>query len=82
MLELKQTLRLSPVLTQQLQQAIKLLQLSRLELIEAIELEVQENPILDLEEKEPKEDQPVEHAGQGSFHLYDGAHPGSDVLLV
>ncbi|MBP1746529.1 MAG: rpoN [Deltaproteobacteria bacterium] len=60
MLELKQTLRLSPVLTQQLQQAIKLLQLSRLELIEAIELEVQENPILDLEEKEPKEEQPVE----------------------
>ena len=60
MLELKQTLRLSPVLTQQLQQAIKLLQLSRLELIEAIELEVQENPILDLEEKEPKEEQSVE----------------------
>ena len=60
MLELKQTQRLSPVLTQQLQQAIKLLQLSRLELIEAIELEVQENPILDLEEKEPKEEQPVE----------------------
>jgi RNA polymerase sigma-54 factor len=60
MLELKQTLRLSPVLTQQLQQAIKLLQLSRLELIEAIELEVQDNPILDLEEKEPKEEQSVE----------------------
>ncbi|MCK7513450.1 MAG: hypothetical protein MZV70_61780 [Desulfobacterales bacterium] len=56
MLELKQTQRLSPVLTQQLQQAIKLLQLSRLELIEAIELEVQENPILELEEKEPKEE--------------------------
>jgi RNA polymerase sigma-54 factor len=56
MLELKQTQRLSPVLTQQLQQAIKLLQLSRLELMEAIELEVQENPILELEEKETKEE--------------------------
>jgi len=56
MLELKQTQRLSPVLTQQLQQAIKLLQLSRLELVEAIELEVQENPILELIDKEPKED--------------------------
>jgi RNA polymerase sigma-54 factor len=55
MLELKQTQKLSPVLTQQLQQAIKLLQLSRLELIEAIELEVQENPILELLDKEPKE---------------------------
>jgi RNA polymerase sigma-54 factor len=54
MLELKQSLRLSPVLTQQLQQAIKLLQLSQIELIEAIELEVQENPILDLVDKEPK----------------------------
>lgn len=56
MLELKQTLRLSPVLTQQLQQAIKLLQLSRLELVEAIELEVQENPILELIDKESKEE--------------------------
>jgi RNA polymerase sigma-54 factor len=55
MLELKQTQRLSPVLTQQLQQAIKLLQLSQLELAEAIELEIQENPILELIEKEPKE---------------------------
>jgi len=59
MLELKQTQRLSPVLTQQLQQAIKLLQLSQLELIEAIDLEIQENPILELIEKEPKEE-PVE----------------------
>lgn len=56
MLELKQTQRLSPVLTQQLQQAIKLLQLSQLELLEAIELEVQENPILELLDKEPKEE--------------------------
>jgi RNA polymerase sigma-54 factor len=62
MLELKQTQRLSPVLTQQLQQAIKLLKLSQLELVEAIELEVQENPILDLIEKEPKEESAEEAA--------------------
>jgi len=62
MLELKQTQKLSPVLTQQLQQAIKLLQLSQLELIEAIELEVQENPILELIDKEPKEEPPEEAA--------------------
>jgi RNA polymerase sigma-54 factor len=54
-LELKQTQKLSPVLTQQLQQAIKLLQLSQLELMDAIEQELEENPILECEEKEIKE---------------------------
>lgn len=52
MLELKQTQKLSPVLTQQLQQAIRLLQLSKLELVEAIEQEVKENPILEVGEEE------------------------------
>lgn len=52
MLELKQTQKLSPVLTQQLQQAIKLLQLSKLELVEAIELEMKENPILEIRDEE------------------------------
>ncbi len=56
MLELKQTQKLSPVLTQQLQQAIRLLQLSKLELVEAIELEMKENPILEITEEEPRED--------------------------
>ncbi|HVN95847.1 MAG TPA: RNA polymerase factor sigma-54 [Syntrophorhabdaceae bacterium] len=50
-LELKQTQKLSPVLTQQLQQAIKLLQLSKLELTEAIEQEMKENPILEITEE-------------------------------
>lgn len=54
MLELKQTQRLAPVLTQQLQQAIKLLQLSQLELTEVIEQELKENPILEAEEKTEK----------------------------
>ena len=53
MLELKQTQKLSPVLTQQLQQAIKLLQLSNLELTEAIEEELKENPVLELTEAAP-----------------------------
>ncbi len=49
MLELKQTQKLAQqlVLTPQLQQAIKLLQLSQLELIEAIEQEIKENPVLE-----------------------------------
>src|SRR5437660_7880851 len=52
-LELKQTLRLSQqlVMTPQLQQAIKLLQLSRLELVDLIRSEMEQNPLLE----EPQE---------------------------
>ncbi len=60
MLELKQTQKLLPVLTQQLQQAIKLLQMSQLELAEAIEQELEENPVLEAKEQEPAEAQPKE----------------------
>ena len=47
--ELKQHLKLSQqlIMTPQLQQAIKLLQLSRLELVEAINQEMEENPLLE-----------------------------------
>ena len=47
--ELKQNLKLSQqlVMTPQLQQAIKLLQLSRLELTDLITQEMQENPLLE-----------------------------------
>lgn len=56
--ELKQTLKLSQqlVMTPQLQQAIKLLQLSRLELTDLIRQEIDENPVLDEKlESEPAE---------------------------
>src|SRR5206468_6907568 len=48
-LELKQTLRLSQqlVMTRQLQQAIKLLQRSRLELVDLIRTEMEQNPLLE-----------------------------------
>ena len=48
-IELKQQLRLSQqlVMTPQLQQAIKLLQLSRLELVDMVQQELQENPVLE-----------------------------------
>jgi DNA-directed RNA polymerase specialized sigma54-like protein len=48
-LELKQQLRLSQqlVMTPQLQQAIKLLQLSRLELQGLVQQELEENPVLE-----------------------------------
>jgi len=48
-LELRQSLTLTQqlVMTPQLQQAIKLLQLSRLELLETITEEMEENPVLE-----------------------------------
>lgn len=57
-LELKQQLRLSQqlIMTPQLQQAIKLLQLSRLELLETIHQELETNPLLE----ETQEDLPTE----------------------
>lgn len=47
--ELKQNLKLTQqlIMTPQLQQAIKLLQLSRLELVDLIQQEMQENPLLE-----------------------------------
>ncbi|MCJ2163917.1 MULTISPECIES: RNA polymerase factor sigma-54 [unclassified Pseudodesulfovibrio] len=53
-LELRQQLKLSQqlVMTPQLQQAIKLLQLSRLELLETVQQELLENPFLDEAENE------------------------------
>ena len=51
-MEIKQQLRLSQqlVMTPQLQQAIRLLQLSRLELIEEVRKELDNNPVLSDEE--------------------------------
>ncbi|MDI9569761.1 MAG: RNA polymerase factor sigma-54 [Pseudomonadota bacterium] len=54
--ELKQNLKLTQqlIMTPQLQQAIKLLQLSRLEMVDMINKEMEENPLL--EEVSPNED--------------------------
>jgi len=62
-IEIKQQLRLSQqlVMTPQLQQAIKLLQLSRLELADLVQQEMQENPVLE-ESLEVMEDLPREVA--------------------
>ncbi|OGP54155.1 MAG: RNA polymerase sigma-54 factor [Deltaproteobacteria bacterium RBG_13_52_11] len=60
-LEIKQDLKLTQqlVMTPQLQQAIKLLQLSRMELQEIVDQEIKENPVLEedssLEEREQEE---------------------------
>jgi len=62
-LELRQSLKLSQqlVMTPQLQQAIKLLQLSRLELQQAVREELEKNPILE----EEQEGGPEEEASPG-----------------
>jgi len=61
-IELKQTAKLSQqlVMTPQLQQAIKLLQLNQLELVSLVEQELQENPVL--EEAEGDEPTPMEES--------------------
>ncbi|MGD8996392.1 MAG: hypothetical protein PVH34_14330, partial [Syntrophobacterales bacterium] len=68
-IELRQHLKLAQqlIMTPQLQQAIKLLQLSRLELLETISEELQENPLLEesqdvgpeQEDQAQKEQQPA-----------------------
>ena len=81
MLELKQTQRLSPILTQQLQQAIKLLQLSKLELVEAIEQEIKENPILEVgeEQQQPEEQaQETKDDGEEMAELLDRFSPSEE----
>ncbi len=60
-LEIRQQLKLSQqlVMTPQLQQAIKLLQLSRMELVEVVQQELEENPVLEegTETADPKEEE-------------------------
>ncbi len=66
-IELKQSVKLSQqlVITPQLQQAIKLLQLSRLELTEAINQEMQENPVLEeLPETEMEPEELARHTDE------------------
>ncbi len=61
-LELKQQLKLSQqlIMTPQLQQAIKLLQLSRLELLETIHQELESNPLLEETQEELPTEQDAE----------------------
>ncbi len=59
------------VMTPQLQQAIRLLQYSNLELTQFIETELERNPLLEIEEQQPdtsgaREEAPADHASEGS----------------
>ena len=61
-LEIRQQLKLSQqlVMTPQLQQAIKLLQLSRMELMDVVREELEENPVLEEGQDVPDEKTPAE----------------------
>lgn len=69
-IEIKQGLRLSQqlVITPQLQQAIKLLQLSRLELATLIQKELTENPVLDEEDEDEGEVTEQLKSSEGELH--------------
>ncbi len=77
-IELRQQLKLTQqlVMTPQLQQAIKLLQLSRIELIETINQELEANPVLEEASNEPEPEQPAQSAeGTGETNWETPAMP-------
>ncbi len=79
-LELKQQLRLSQqlIMTPQLQQAIKLLQLSRLELLETISQELETNPLLEEVQEEVGEGGEAGEGGESESAAADGEVPAQD----
>lgn len=77
-IEMRQQMKLTQqlVMTPQLQQAIKLLQLSRLELQDLVRQELEENPILEetLDQEEAKEVEPVEILEKEQSPEEEGEH--------
>jgi RNA polymerase sigma-54 factor len=82
-IELRQSLKLTQqlVMTPQLQQAIKLLQLSRLELTDAINQEMLENPVLEeLQEADLEPEQLARHTDEGEGEKPKNAEDSYDDL--
>ena len=81
-LELRQSQAL--VMTPQLQQAIKLLQLSNLDLNDYVEQELENNPLLERDEGEPPigDDAGMRHADAGGDDKPTGERPGGDELVI
>ena len=79
-IKLSQKLSQSLVMTPQLQQAIKLLQLSRQDYLEAIERELEENPLLESDpdaepEHDRKEPEPRPTTGEEMYESLDSRYP-------
>src|SRR5256885_11755921 len=68
-MELKQSLKMSQqlVMTPQLQQAIKLLQLSRMELLEQVREEMEQNPLLEQPDETAEGDMSEKAPGEASL---------------
>lgn len=76
-MELKQSLKLSQqlVMTPQLQQAIKLLQLSRMELLEQVREEMEQNPLLEQPEETTADDMSDKEPGEASLEAANAEQP-------
>src|SRR5262245_65941526 len=76
-MELKQHLKLSQqlVMTPQLQQAIKLLQLSRMELLEQVREEMEQNPLLEQPDETLDGDMADKAPGEASHEAENTEHP-------
>ncbi|MFL5321502.1 MAG: RNA polymerase factor sigma-54 [Myxococcaceae bacterium] len=76
-MELKQSLKMSQqlVMTPQLQQAIKLLQLSRMELLEQVREELEQNPLLEQPEQELEGDLSEKAPGEASLEAENTEAP-------
>ena len=75
--ELKQSLKMSQqlVMTPQLQQAIKLLQLSRMELIEQVREEMEQNPLLEQPDETVEGDVSDKAPGEASLEAANAEQP-------
>jgi RNA polymerase sigma-54 factor len=80
-LELKQQIRLSQqlVMTPQLQQAIKLLQLSRMELVDLVHQELQENPVLEEGPEAEEERSAAETEAVGAPEITDATEATAEL---
>ena len=81
-MELKQSLRMTQqlVMTPQLQQAIKLLQLGRMELIEQVREELEQNPLLEQPDERLTESLADKAPGEASFEANNTEAPPADSL--
>ncbi len=80
-MELKQSLKMSQqlVMTPQLQQAIKLLQLSRMELLEQVREEMEQNPLLEQPDETVEGDMSEKEPGEASLEAANAeAPPGTE----
>jgi RNA polymerase sigma-54 factor len=80
-IEIRQQLKLSQqlVMTPQLQQAIKLLQLSRMELVDMVQQELEENPVLEEGAETPEEKEATEEPQESSEAETAGEEAGESI---